>query len=90
MVNKAVPAEELEGFVRNFARRVAQVPLDALTTHKHVVNRWFEIMGLRTMAAEGAEFDAIFHELPEAKQFGVIAKEKGLKAALEWRDGPFR
>lgn len=89
MVNKALPAAELDGFVRSFAERVAQVPLDALSVHKHVVNRWFEIMGLRTGAAEGAEFDAIYHETPAALEFSRIAREQGLKAALEWRDTPF-
>jgi enoyl-CoA hydratase len=89
MVNRALPAAELDGFVRRFAERVAQVPLDALTVHKHVVNRWFEVMGLRTGAAEGAEFDAIYHETPAAAEFSRIARERGLKAALEWRDTPF-
>lgn len=89
MVNKALPAAELDGFVRDFARRVSMVSLDALTVHKHVVNRWFEIMGLRTGAAEGAEFDAIYHETPAALEFSRIAREQGLKAALEWRDNPF-
>ncbi len=89
MVNKALPRAELDGFVREFAVRVARVPLDALTVHKHVVNRWFEIMGLRTGAAEGAEFDAIYHETPAAAEFARISAEQGLKAALEWRDNPF-
>jgi enoyl-CoA hydratase len=90
MVNRALPADQLPEFVRSFAQRVARVPLDALTVHKHVVNRWFEIMGLRTGAAEGAEFDAIYHETPAAHEFAQIARERGLKAALEWRDSPFR
>jgi len=90
MVNRAMPAAELPEFVRAFANRVAQVPLDALSVHKHVVNRWFEIMGLRTGAAEGAEFDAIYHETPAAHEFARIAREQGLKAALAWRDTPFR
>jgi enoyl-CoA hydratase len=89
MVNHAVPAAELGDYVKRFAERVAQVPLDALTVHKHVVNRWFEIMGLRTGAGEGAEFDAIYHETPAALEFSQIARERGLKAALEWRDKPF-
>ena len=89
MVNKAVPAAELDGFVRNFAERVSMVSLDALSVHKHVVNRWFEIMGLRTGAAEGAEFDSIYHETPSFHEFGRISREHGLKAALEWRDNPF-
>lgn len=90
MVNKAVPAEKLDAHVRNFAQRIAQVPLDALTVHKHVVNRCFEVMGLRTAVAEGAEFDAIYHETPAAAAFSKIVREQGLKTALEWRDAPFK
>ena len=36
------------------------------------------------------EHDAIAHLAPEALEFNRIAQEQGLKAALEWRDGPFR
>ncbi len=89
MVNHAVPADELEERTLAYCRRIAQVPLDALSVHKHVTNRWFEIAGLRTAAAEGAEFDAIYHETPSFREFGRIAQEKGLKAALAWRDQPF-
>jgi enoyl-CoA hydratase len=68
---------------------VARTPLDGLSVHKHVTNRWFELAGLRTAAAEGAEFDAIYHETPAAFEFSRIARERGLKAALAWRDEPF-
>jgi enoyl-CoA hydratase len=27
---------------------------------------------------------------PGAGEFGRISREEGLRAALEWRDGPFR
>lgn len=90
MVNKAVPPEELDEVTMAYCQRVAQVPLDALSIHKHVTNRWFELAGLRTAAAEGAEFDSIYHETPSYREFGVITREKGLKTALEWRDAPFR
>jgi enoyl-CoA hydratase len=90
MVNKSMPAAELDAFVRAYAERIARVPVEILTMHKHNVNRWFEIMGLRTAASEGAEFDSIYHALPAAQEFGQIARERGLKAALEWRDRPFR
>jgi enoyl-CoA hydratase len=90
MVNRALPPGELDSYVRTFAHRIANVPMDALTIHKHVVNRWFEVMGLRTAAAEGAEFDAIYHDTPAAAEFSRIVREQGLKQALEWRDKPFR
>lgn len=90
MVNRSMPADRLDAETMAFCRRVAQLPLDALSVHKHVTNRWFEIAGLRTAAAEGAEFDAIYHETPAAKEFNRIAGEQGLKSALAWRDDPFR
>lgn len=89
MINHAVPADELDETVMKFCRRVAQLPLDALSVHKHVTNRWFELSGLRTAAAEGAEFDAIYHETASFREFGRIASEMGLKSALAWRDEPF-
>jgi enoyl-CoA hydratase len=89
MVNHAVPAERLEEAAMGFCRRIAQLPLDALSVHKHVTNRWFELAGLRTAAAEGAEFDAIYHETAAYREFGRISQEQGLKAALGWRDEPF-
>ncbi|MCC7362795.1 MAG: enoyl-CoA hydratase/isomerase family protein [Dehalococcoidia bacterium] len=90
MVNRAVDPAELDDYVMAYCRRIAQVPLDALSIHKHVTNRWFELQGLRTAAAEGAEFDAIYHETPSYREFALITRQKGLKSALEWRDGPFK
>ncbi len=89
MINRVYPNDRLDEETLNFCRRVAKLPMDALSVHKHVTNRWFEIAGLRTAAAEGAEFDAIYHETPSFGQFGKIAAERGLKAALAWRDEPF-
>lgn len=89
MINRVLPDDQLDAETMAFCRRVAQVPLDALSVHKHVTNRWFEIMGLRTAAAEGAEFDAIYHETGSFREFGRISGERGLKAALSWRDQPF-
>ena len=37
-----------------------------------------------------AEADAVAHQAPVVKEFGRISNEKGLKAALEWRDRDFR
>ena len=59
-----VAADELDERTLAFCQRVALNPLDALTVHKHVTNRWLEVMGLRLAALEGAEYDAIFHLTP--------------------------
>ena len=89
MINRALPPDELDEQAMAYCQRIAQVPLDGLSVHKHSANRWFEIMGLRTAAAEGAEFDAIWHEAPSIAEFATKARQEGLKAALEWRDDPF-
>lgn len=89
MINRAIPAEDLDEVTMAYCRRVAKLPLDALSVHKHVTNRWMELQGLRTAAAEGAEFDAIYHETASFKEFARIASTQGLKSALAWRDTPF-
>ena len=89
LIRRVLPADELDERTLDFCRRVALTPLDALTVHKHVTNRWLEVMGLRLAALEGAEYDAIFHMTPSYSEFARRTNEDGLRAALEWRDGPF-
>jgi enoyl-CoA hydratase len=89
LIGHVVAADELDDRVFAFCERVALTPLDALTVHKHVTNRWLEVMGLRLAALEGAEYDAIFHMTPAMAEFGRRSGEDGLRAALEWRDKPF-
>ncbi len=90
LVTHVVPADELDERTAAFCRRVALTPMDGLTVHKHVTNRALEIMGIRLAAMEGAEYDAIFHMTPAAAEFSRRSQGEGLRAALDWRDGPFR
>jgi len=53
------------------------------------VNMAMELMGARTMQRMAAERDAIARQAPVVTEFYQMAKEKGLKAALEWRDTKF-
>jgi enoyl-CoA hydratase len=89
LISHVVTADELDERTLAFCQRVALNPLDALTVHKHVTNRWLEVMGLRLAALEGAEYDAIFHLTPAMAEFGRRSREDGLRAALAWRDGPY-
>lgn len=90
MVNKVFEPDELDAATAAVCHRMAQVPLDALTLHKSVINRWGEVMGMRLGALEGAEFDALFHVTPASTEFGRISGSRGLREALAWRDDPFR
>jgi enoyl-CoA hydratase len=90
IVSHVVAPEALDERTMAFCQRMAMTPLDALTVHRHVTNRWLEVMGLRLAAMEGAEYDAIFHMAPSYSEFTRRSREEGLRAALDWRDGPFR
>ena len=86
--NKAVPVDKLCETTEKFAERIANIDGPMLTMTKRQVNRTYEIMGIRTALAAGADIQALSAVRPGGGEFGKIAREKGLKAALDWRDGP--
>ena len=87
---EAVPAEQLEESALRLARRISHIGKDLLTANKQIVNKGLELMGRSLLQQIALEHDAIAHLAPEALEFNRIAQEQGLRAALEWRDGPFR
>lgn len=89
LVLKAVPAERLDEEVRDLASRMALIDVDLLAAQKRTVNLALELMGARTMQRLATERDAIARQAPVVTEFYTMAKEKGLKAALEWRDSKF-
>ncbi|TMB96745.1 MAG: crotonase/enoyl-CoA hydratase family protein [Chloroflexi bacterium] len=89
LVMKAVPPERLEAEVDALADRMAMIDVDLLAANKRIVNMAMELMGARTMQRMASERDAIARQAPVVTQFYQMAKEKGLKAALEWRDSKF-
>ena len=88
--NYAVPADQLDAFVRKFATRMAHIDNDMLMYSKRSVNRQYEVMGIRTGLWSGTELQGLSSYRPAAGEWGKRVREGGLKAALEWRDGPFR
>ena len=87
--NYAVKKEDLDDFVIRFARRMGHIDNDLLNYNKRAVNRQLEIMGMRTGLMSGTDVEAMSKHRPAAPEFGRRVREEGLKAALEWRDGPF-
>lgn len=86
----AVPPAELATFTEKFARRMAHIDNNMLMYSKRAVNRQYEAMGIRTGLMSGTDVEAMSKHRPEAGEWGKHVREGGLKAALEWRDGPFR
>ena len=86
----AVPSADLGVFTERFARRMAHIDNNQLMYSKRSVNRQYEAMGIRTGLMSGTDVEAMSKHRPEAGEWGKHVREGGLKAALEWRDGPFR
>ena len=90
LVWKSVPRDELGEAVEALAATMARIPWELLAANKSIVNRALELMGRNTLQHIAAETDAVAHQAPIVKEFARRAKADGLKAALDWRDGPFR
>jgi enoyl-CoA hydratase len=89
LVLKAVPSEQLDAELDDLAGRMALIDVDLLAANKRIVNMALELMGAQTMQRMATERDAIARQAPVVHEFYAMAKEKGLKAALEWRDNRF-
>ena len=89
LVLKAVPSERLDAELDDLAERMALIDVDLLAANKRIVNMALELMGAQTMQRMATERDAIARQAPVVTEFYQMAKEKGLKAALEWRDNRF-
>ena len=87
--NYAMPKEELDEFVLNFANRMSHIDNEMLMYSKRSVNRQYETMGIREALHSGTEIQALSAQQAAAAEWGRRVRDEGLKAALEWRDGPF-
>ncbi|MHB1419441.1 MAG: enoyl-CoA hydratase-related protein [Bacillota bacterium] len=90
IVAMSVPQEKLESLVQGLAERIALVDRDALKVSKMAINESLNILGYQQMIESATSLDAIFHFTPVTQKFQKDARELGLKAALEAKDGPFR
>ena len=91
MVNKVFDEDQLEAETRKYARRAAAISLEGLQTTKASINRGAEIAGLRSAIAYGVEVGGILDaaQTEQYKQFEAVKKEKGLAAAIRWRESQF-
>lgn len=89
LIYRAVAAETLADEATALAERMAQLPVNQLAMMKLLVNQAYENMGLRTGQVIGTLLDGIARHTPEGLAWRSLALEKGVKAALAERDGPF-
>jgi enoyl-CoA hydratase len=80
---EAVPAAELDDYVRDLAHSIARTPGNVLRLKKEAINRITELEGLLTYARMGAETDALLHLTPEVQMAKAWIGELGLKGAIQ-------
>jgi enoyl-CoA hydratase len=92
LVNRVVPAAELERETLSLANEIAILDPVAVALTKQSINRSLEISGFREALWANVDIDSIIEsaEVPERLEFNRIREEQGLKAAIAWRDAKFR
>jgi len=86
MINKAVPAAELESEVLQLAQRIANQSADALAVQKEATNRWYQAMGMESSVMAAADYDLLYQSSECAAELQTKIQEEGLKEAFTWRD----
>jgi len=87
---KSFPADELDEQVMREVRPIAQMSPSLLAANKASLNQAYELMGMRTHLLDAWKMHLIGGAVrADGGEFGRIAQEQGLAAALEWMNGPF-
>lgn len=92
MVNRVVPADEIEAAARKYAQRLALIDPEALYGMKLGLRRGAEAAGLRDAILSGVDIVSIMYAASTevGGQFKEIIKKDGLAAALKWRRDQFK
>ncbi|RKU24208.1 hypothetical protein C6500_00145 [Candidatus Poribacteria bacterium] len=90
MINYAWPKDELEDRTIAFADRLATMSADHLAILKLNMNRFYENMGIYSSVRSSTEQDAMAQLTEFAYEWRDQFAQNGFKAALKWRDDPYR
>lgn len=87
MVNRALPAKELEPYVEWMAARIAQTPRGMLQFSKQAVNDAAEAMGYSGVLQAGIYADTLQHFLDSNRSFkDELLTDRSARAAVRERD----
>src|ERR1700736_267735 len=91
MVNRVVPAAELDAAALALAQHIAAIDPDLVKQTKRAINRAYEAHNMLAALEEALALDLAVEGAgsPDKAQFMDIARRDGLKAALAWRDARF-
>lgn len=91
MINRVVPAAELDESALSLARHIAAIDPELVMHTKRAMNRALEAQGMLAALEAALEIDLTIEGegSPDKVQFMDIARRDGLKAALAWRNARF-
>jgi enoyl-CoA hydratase len=91
LVNRVVPAAELDDAVAALTAKIAPTPAAVLRLTKLALLRAYEAAGVPEAVAANLDISAILNaaDTPEQREFDAIVARDGLKAALRWRDSRY-
>lgn len=92
MVGRVVPHDQLMDECLRTAKKITMLSQLGVKMSKISVNRALEGMGFLSAIKQNIELMTQFDTTasPEQEQFNAIRDEKGLRAALDWRDARFK
>ena len=91
MVNRIVPAAELDDAALALARHIAAIDPNLVKETKRAINRALEAQNMLQALEDALAIDLAIEGAgsPDKQQFMEIARSDGLKAAIVWRDARF-
>lgn len=92
LVNRVVARNELDHATLRLAEEIAKNEPFVIQATKRAVNAGWDVAGFRQAMAANTEIDVEIEtaNLPARDEFRRITTERGLKAAIAWRDAVFR
>ena len=92
MVNRVVPRDRLDEATLELADQIAMNEPHVVAATKRAVNRVWKVAGFRDAMEANVEIDVDIEtaNLPMREEFRRITQERGLKAAIAWRDALYR
>ena len=92
MVSRVVAHDDLMAECERTARKIALLSQVGVKMTKLAVNRALEGMGFLSSLQHNLELMVHFETSasPEQEEFNAVRRERGLRAALDWRDARFR
>lgn len=91
LVSRVVPrGQHLDEAMRT-ARGIALMDADLVGQTKKAINRTYDLQGLQTALRMALDIDHAIesHGSPDKRAFMAIARERGMREAIAWRDARF-